>query len=111
MDTKRRLIVLMVVVLSFVLLPSSSTQALAQVNSSFLTYTNTDLGFTMKYPSDWTVDDKDMSTVGIRFSSPDGPAAGFVGVKVNETRQTLEEMANIIENFANSQPTNQSYGF
>jgi hypothetical protein len=33
-------------VLSSTLLLSLSKQALAQVNSSFLTYTNTDLGFT-----------------------------------------------------------------
>jgi hypothetical protein len=47
---------------------SLSTQALAQANSNFLTYTNTDLGFTMKYPSDWTVDDKN-PTLGIKFKS------------------------------------------
>jgi hypothetical protein len=102
MDTKRGLIVLIVVVLSFVLLPSLSTQALAQVNSSFLTYTNTDLGFTMKYPSDWTIDDKNMNTVGIKFTSSDG--AGFVVVTANETGKTLED-------FANSLPSDQSHGF
>jgi hypothetical protein len=103
MNTNRMLIVLTLVVLSSVLLPNLSTQALAQVNPSFLTYTNTELGFTMKYPSDWTIDDKNMSTNGIMFSSPGGLAAGFVAVKANETGKTLEDLAN-------SLPSNQSHG-
>jgi hypothetical protein len=32
-----------------------------QDNTNFLTYTNTDLGFTIKYPSDWTVDESGVS--------------------------------------------------
>jgi len=83
MDTKMRLIVLMLVVLSSVLSPSLSTQVLGQVNPSFLTYTNTDLGFTMKYPSDWTANDKNI-TSGVKFISPDGPGAGLVLVTANE---------------------------
>jgi hypothetical protein len=98
------LIVLTLVVLSSVLLPNLSTLALAQVNSSFLTYTNTDLGFTMKYPSDWTMVDKNMSTLGIKFTSPDGPGAGVAAVAgANETGKTLEDLAN-------SLPSNQSHG-
>jgi hypothetical protein len=89
-------------VLSSTLLLSLSKQALAQVNSSFLTYTNTDLGFTMKYPSDWSIEDKNMST-GVKFASPDGPGAGGVIVSANETGKTLED-------FANSLPSNQSHG-
>jgi hypothetical protein len=97
------LIVLTLVVLSSVLLPNLSTQALAQVNSSFLTYTNTDLGFTINYPSDWSIDDKNMSTIGIKFASPDGPGAGGVIVSATETGKTIED-------FANSLPFNQSHG-
>jgi hypothetical protein len=96
------LIVLTLVVLSSVLLPNLSTLALAQVNSSFLTYTNTDLGFTMKYPSDWTVDDKNL-TLGIKFTSPDGPGVGAVLVEAHEVGITLEDLAN-------SLPSNQSHG-
>jgi PsbP-like protein len=61
-----------------------------------LTYTNTDFGFTMKYPSDWTVDDKNL-TLGIKFTSPDGPGVGAVLVGI-----TLEDLAN-------SLPSNQSH--
>jgi hypothetical protein len=42
--------------------------------TNFLTYTNTDLGFTIKYPSGWTVENADTIThvvPGIVFSSSD----------------------------------------
>ena len=102
-------IVLTLVVLSSTLLLSLSTQALVQVNSSLLTYTNTDLGFTMKYPSSWTVDDKNL-TSGIKFISPDGPGAGAVVVEANEAGKTFEDTVNTTEDFANSQTSDQSHG-
>jgi hypothetical protein len=30
-------------------------------NTNFLTHTNTNLGFTIKYPSDWSVDESDIT--------------------------------------------------
>jgi len=45
----------------------------SQDNTNFLTYTNTDLGFTIKYPSDWLVNE---SNTALGLKSPDG--AGFV---------------------------------
>jgi photosystem II reaction center protein PsbP len=86
--------VLTLVVLSSVLLPNLSTQALAQVNSSFLTYTNTDLGFTMKYPSDWTIDEKNVSSFTVRFISPDIYKDGIASVHTFETGKTIEGVAN-----------------
>jgi hypothetical protein len=56
----------------------------------------------MKYPPDWTIDDKNMSTIGIKFIPPDGPGAGFILVTANETGKTIEDLAN-------SLPSNQSH--
>jgi hypothetical protein len=64
--------------------PSAATSA----SSNFLTYTNTDLGFTMKYPSDWTVDDSKIAINSVGFKSPDGVGivvVGIVNVGPNET--------------------------
>jgi plastocyanin len=51
------------------------------LNSSYLTYKDNDLGFSIPYPSDWTIDNRNSqfsSVVG--FSSPDG--TGHVDVRV-----------------------------
>ena len=63
----------------------------------------------MKYPSSWTVDDKNL-TSGIKFISPDGPGAGAVVVEANETGKTFEDTVKNTEDFANSQTSNQSHG-
>jgi hypothetical protein len=34
---------------------------------NFLTYTNTNYGFTIKYPADWNVDDSNISSMGVLF--------------------------------------------
>jgi hypothetical protein len=74
-----------------------------QDNTNFLTYTNTDLDFTIKYPPDWTVDE---SNVAIRneviFAPPDKGA--IVGVMINTL--TPEEAALI--NASSSAITNAS---
>ena len=61
-----------------------------QDNTNFLTYTNTNLGFTIKYPPDWTVDE---SNIAIRneviFAPPDKGA--IVGVMIGNL--TPEEAA------------------
>ena len=63
-----------------------------QDNTNFLTYTNTNLGFTIKYPHNWTVDE---STITIRneviFTPPD--KGGIVGVMIENL--TPEEAARI----------------
>jgi hypothetical protein len=91
------LIVLMLVVFSFAFSLSLSTQALAQVNSTFLTYTNTDLGFTIKYPSDWTVNESGIAndkTVDFKSAA----SGGFLRVvSINNTGTlTKDEVANYI---------------
>jgi hypothetical protein len=40
---------------------------------NFLTYTNTNYGFTIKYPSDWNVDDSNITGMGVLFGKkPEG---------------------------------------
>jgi hypothetical protein len=65
-----------------------------QTTENFLTYTNVDYGFTIKYPSNWVVNDNNFSAFGVKFISPDSPHA-VVGVHItnippNETGMLLE---------------------
>ena len=61
-------------------------------NTNFLTYTNTNLGFTIKYPSDWTVDESNMPIRNeVVFAPPD--KGGIVGVMTENL--TPEEAARI----------------
>jgi hypothetical protein len=77
-------------------------QATAQSGSStFQTYTNTDLGFTINYPSDWIVDDKNMSTRGVTIVSPEGLGGGAViisseDLKPNETKMSLDNLSKLM---------------
>src|SRR5918911_704193 len=54
-------------------------------SANFLTYTNTNLGFTIKYPSDWTVNDRNNNTVNghkvVSFTSPDSVGVVFVQIQ------------------------------
>jgi hypothetical protein len=61
-----------------------------QDNTNFLTYTNTNLGFTIKYPPDWTVDE---SNIAIRNEVIFAPAdkGAIVGVMIGNL--TPEEAA------------------
>jgi hypothetical protein len=70
--------------------------ALAQeTTENFLTYTNTDYGFTIKYTSDWVVDDKNITTLGVKFMSPHTPAVELVVSirNLNVSRMSLENMS------------------
>jgi hypothetical protein len=63
-----------------------------QDSATLLTYTNTDLGFTMKYPSDWTVNESSIVTDHrVRFASTDG-----IGNVVVEVRNATEEQMTIV---------------
>jgi hypothetical protein len=60
--------------------------------ASFLTYTNTDLGFTIKYPSDWTANDSTNNIVNghkvASFTSADRVGIVFVQIK-NATQHEI----------------------
>jgi hypothetical protein len=75
-----------ILLLSFLLLcmvynvvPASAQQD----TSNFLTYSNTDLGFTINYPSDWTIveDTKVVSDNSVRFDSADRVAHVLVNIQ------------------------------
>jgi hypothetical protein len=67
--------------------------------SNFLTYTNTDYGFTLKYPPDWIVVDvtnKTSSLTGVKFTSPDGIGNVIVSkfnLMPNETGMSIDDLA------------------
>ena len=56
-----------------------------QNNANFITYTNTNLGFTIKHPSDWTVSDSNNNKVNghkvVSFTSPDRVGVVFVQIQ------------------------------
>ena len=60
-----------------------------QNNANFITYINTNLGFTIKDPSDWTVNDRNNNTVNghkvISFTSPD--RVGIIFVQIQNATQ------------------------
>src|SRR5918911_346575 len=62
-----------------------------QDSANFLTYTNTNLGFTIKHPSDWTVNDRNNNnnTVNVHkvvsFTSPD--SVGIIFVQIQNATQ------------------------
>jgi hypothetical protein len=60
-----------------------------QNNADFITYANTHLGFTIKHPSDWTVNDRNNNTVNghkvVSFISPD--KVGIVFVQIQNATQ------------------------
>lgn len=64
-----------------------------QDNTNFLTYANTDYGFTLKYPSNWTVNDTDINGSGFRIYSPDRVAVILVNIKPAVANETLGEIA------------------
>jgi hypothetical protein len=108
MSCKSRLLwILPLVVSLFILYIITHSIPLAnaqQDNTNFLTYTNTNLGFTIKYPPDWTVDE---SNIAIRneviFAPPDKGA--IVGVMIGNL--TPEEAA-LINASSSSAITNAS---
>jgi hypothetical protein len=87
-----------------------------QASTNFLTYTNRDLGFTMKYPSDWTVNNTRVTNNHtVRFTSADRVRHLFVTIrnatpaemiiatmnddseKANAVRESLNSNANLLE--------------
>ena len=60
-----------------------------QNNTNFITYTNTNLGFTIKHPTDWAVNDRNNNTVNghkvVSFTSPD--RIGIVFVQIQNATQ------------------------
>jgi hypothetical protein len=64
---------------------------------NFLTYTNTNYGFTIKYPSDWNVDESAIHTTGIKLESPDGAGNVLVSrvpnvTSIDELKGTIGQM-------------------
>jgi len=65
-----------------------------QDSTNFLTYTNTDLGFTIKYPSDWTVDDANVTNdQTVKFTSAD--RVGHLFVMIGNATQAQIVVANM----------------
>ncbi len=81
------------------LMPLQRVIAQTDSGGAFLTYTNVNYGFTMKYPPNWTVHDTTMSNYtgerGVKFTTPDG--SGFLLVSIsnqtNETGRSVEDAA------------------
>jgi PsbP-like protein len=75
-----------------------------QNNANFITYINTNLGFTIKHPSDWTVNDRNDNAVNghkvISFTSQD--RVGIIFVQIQNATQY--EIA--VYNMNNSAKTN-----
>jgi hypothetical protein len=57
------------IVFAFVLLNQFTPGNVVAQTENFLTYTNTNYGFTIKYPSDWNVDDSNTTGMGVLFGS------------------------------------------
>jgi hypothetical protein len=101
MVCKGRLIWTLTYVISLLILPNivfNTPSARAQ-QDNFLTYTNTDLGFTIKYPSDWKIYVYEVESGGyITLLSSDNVTSVGVSVqtlKPNETGLTLDQYAKI----------------
>jgi hypothetical protein len=75
--------------LSVIVVYNISIAAAQNDNANFLTYTNTDLGFTIKHPSNWTVNDRNNNIVNghrvVSFTSQD--RVGIVFVQVQNATQ------------------------
>ena len=94
--------------------------SIGQSNTDYLTYTNTELGFTVEYPSDWTISEDLIyheegipDTVYIHSPNSDTDDAYFA-IQVNKSgMRTLEdlenEMVNTIKNFSLIEVNNDSY--
>ncbi|HJT47047.1 MAG TPA: PsbP-related protein [Nitrososphaeraceae archaeon] len=64
-----------------------------QDNTSFLTYTNTEMGFAMKYPPDWKVRENDvLRRYKVMFIPPNRGAYVAVGITSNVTPEVLARM-------------------
>jgi PsbP-like protein len=83
-----------------------------QDSANFLTYTNTDLGFTIKYPSDWTVNESKISdTAPTTFTSHDRAGQVLISnsnLKPNETSMSWEDL---VKNFSKTIKIMEQAGF
>jgi hypothetical protein len=75
----------------------------------FLIYTNTNLGFTIKYPSDWATDEGGIvSGQTVRFTSADGVGNVVVGIEnaSPELRgiSNMNDLANFITSHLSTGP-------
>jgi PsbP len=61
-----------------IFLASTSLVSLTQGSSEFTTYTDTNNGFTLQYPSDWTKNDTTTENFPFALNSPDNSGTVFV---------------------------------
>jgi hypothetical protein len=96
MLVKRRLYWILPLLLSSFVLSHMSFASAQQDSPNFLTYTNTDLGFTIKYPSDWIVNDtKIASDNTVKFNSADGIGHFLVSIgNATQELMTIDTMNN-----------------
>jgi photosystem II reaction center protein PsbP len=72
--------------------PIAVSQQDNNANTNFLTYTNTDLGFTMNYPSDWKLNENDiLNRYKVMFAPSSNGVYVAVGITNNVTSK--EEIA------------------
>ena len=81
---------------------SSSPISSNSSNSTYLTYSDNDLGFSVQYPSDWTIDNKNTqySTV-VGFDSPKNDASVDIRVFPKGEYQSIKEYGD--KNFKESE--------
>lgn len=61
------------IIFAFVLLIQFMPRNVVAQTENLLTYTNVNYGFTIKYPSDWNVDDSNITGMGVVFGKkPEG---------------------------------------
>jgi hypothetical protein len=84
---------------------SNLVRAQTSVHVSFLTYTNIDYGFTIKYPSNWSVDDKNISSLGVRFKSPDNSGSVLIGIRNATMTETKMSLGNLSKEILMHPPT------
>jgi PsbP-like protein len=78
--------VISLIVLSNIVNVSQSARA-QQDNTNFLTYTNTYLSFTIKYPSDWTINESDIVNGHKVASFTSADRVGIVFVQIENATQ------------------------
>ena len=83
---------LVLVLIPLLIVPTIATPSLNQPQSQqFLTWNDPQGDFSMEYPSDWTVKEKEnrFDPIDVTFTSPASAISGYVGVDYADT--TFEE--------------------
>ena len=86
-------ILLSLLTLSFIPHKATAQPSSTSTTGDLLTYTNTDFGFTIKYPADWGINDKDIRGSGFILESPDTVGNILVSIanlRPNETGLSLD---------------------